>query len=73
MRSCLALGLLILCASAGAATAQHSRHDVIVHRRHEYAIPGWTYAAPPPIDYDDTPNYNDPSKFGGGTALPVTR
>jgi len=25
----------------------------------------------PPIDYDDTPSYDDPSKFGGGTALPV--
>jgi hypothetical protein len=65
MRSLLALGLLItLCASAGAATAQHSRHDVIVHQRHEYAIPGWTHAAPRPVHYDDAPSYNDPSKSG---------
>jgi hypothetical protein len=64
MRSFLALGLLItLCASAGAATARHSRH-VIVHQGHEYAIPGWTYAAPRPVHYGDAPSYNDPSKSG---------
>jgi hypothetical protein len=69
MRSFLALGLLItLCASAGAATVHHSRHQVIVRPSQ-----GWAYAAPrPPVDYDDTPSYNDPSKFGGGTALPAT-
>jgi hypothetical protein len=68
MRTFLALGLLItLCASASAATAHHSRHDAIVRPSQ-----GWAYAAPrPPIDYDDTPSYDDPSKFGGGTALPV--
>jgi hypothetical protein len=64
MRSFLALGLLItLCASAGAATARHSRH-VIVHPGHEYAIPGWAYAAPRPVHYDYAPSYNDPSKSG---------
>ena len=72
MRSFLALGLLItLCASASAATVHHSepRH-VIVHPSRGYAVPGWAYAAPrPPIYYDDAPSYDDPSKFGGGTAL----
>ena len=38
-----------------------------------YAVPGWAYAGPrPPVHFDDTPSYNDPSKFGGGEALPVT-
>jgi hypothetical protein len=68
MRFFLALGLLItLCASANAATVHHSWHHVII--RHSQ---GWAYAAPrPPIDYDDTPSYDDPSKFGGDQALPV--
>jgi hypothetical protein len=68
MRSFLALGLLItLCASASAATMHHLRHDVIVRSGQ-----GWAYAAPrPPIDYDDTSTYDDPSKFGGGRALSV--
>ena len=72
MRSFLALGLLItLCASASAATMHHSRH-VIVRSSQGYAVPGWAYAAPQPlIHYDETPSYDDPSKFGGGTALPV--
>jgi hypothetical protein len=74
MRSFLALGLLItLCASVSAAPEHHSRHHVIVPPSHGYAVPGWTYAASrPPLHYDDTPSYNDPSKFGGGTALPAT-
>jgi hypothetical protein len=69
MRSFLALGLLItLCASASAATVHHSRHHVFVR-----PSLGWAYAAPrPPVNYDDTPSYNDPSKFGGSTALPAT-
>jgi hypothetical protein len=41
------------------------------------AIPGWAYAQPrspvyrtyaqprPPVHYNDTPRYDDPSKFGG--------
>ena len=65
MRSFLALGLLItLCASASAASEHHSRHHVIVHPSQGYAVPGWTYAAPrPPLHYDDTPSYNDPSSL----------
>jgi hypothetical protein len=68
MRSFLALGLLItLCTSASAATVHHSRHVIVRPSQ------GWAYAAPrPPVDYDDTPSYNDPSKFGGGAALPAT-
>ena len=70
MRSLLALGLLItLCASAGAATLHHSQHHVIIRHSH-----GWADAvARPPIHYDDMPSYDDPSKFGGGQALPVRR
>ncbi|MGX9429924.1 hypothetical protein [Bradyrhizobium sp. LeoA1S1] len=34
---------------------------------------GWAYAGPrPPVHYGDAPSYDDPSKFGGGEALPVT-
>jgi hypothetical protein len=68
MRSFLALGRLIsLCSSASATTVQCSRHHVIVSPGRD-----WGYAAPRPVDYDDTPGYNDPSKFGGGPALPAT-
>ncbi|MEA2820777.1 MAG: hypothetical protein QOJ86_2781 [Bradyrhizobium sp.] len=69
MRSFLALGLLItLCGSASAATVHHSRRHVIVH-------PGesWAYGGPrPPVHYDDTPSYDDPSKYGGSAALSAT-
>ncbi|WP_454620308.1 hypothetical protein [Bradyrhizobium cenepequi] len=72
MRSFLGLVLLItLSASASAATAHHFRsHHVIVPHGSVYAVPGWEFATPrPPVHYDDTPSYDDPSKFGGGTAL----
>jgi hypothetical protein len=74
MRSFLALGLLItLCASASAATMHHSRH-VVIPPSHGYAVPRWAYAASrPPNHYDDTPSYDDPSKSGSDSALPVTR
>jgi hypothetical protein len=70
MRSLLALGLLItLCAYTSAASAQHSRHPLIVSPGQ-----GWSYAAPrPSVDNDAAPSYDDPSKFGGDAALPVTR
>jgi hypothetical protein len=69
MRPFLALGLLItLCASASAATVHHARHHVLVH-----PSLGWAYAAPrPQVHYDDTPSYDDPSKYGGSAALPAT-
>jgi hypothetical protein len=74
MRSILAIGLLItLCTSASAATVHHARHHVIVRPSQGYLVPGWAYAAPrPPGGYDDTPRYDDPSKFGGDAALPAT-
>ena len=78
MRSILVLGLLIaLTASADAATMRHSRtwhHLAISHRVASSfdAAPGWDYQRlSPPLRYDDTPSYNDPSKFGGSTALPI--
>ncbi len=72
MRSVLALGLWItLCASVNAATVHHPmlRH-VIVRPSQGWtsrdAVPNWDYVrARPPVHYDDTPSYNDPSKFGG--------
>jgi hypothetical protein len=76
MRSALALGLSVaLRASAEAATMHdhRTRHHVIIppNVASSFATdPGWALA-PPPAHYDDTPSYNDPSKFGGGEALPV--
>jgi hypothetical protein len=69
MRSFLALGLLItLCASASAATVHHSRHHVVVRPSES-----WAYAAPrPTVHYNDTPSYDDPSKYGGSAALSAT-
>jgi len=70
MRAFLTVGLVIaLCVSAGAATARHSRH-VIVRPSQDRFLPGWVHAAVrPQVHYNDTPSYDDPSKFGGGTAL----
>jgi hypothetical protein len=71
MRSVLALGLLItLCGSADAATEHHfrTRHHVtpgFAHPDRAYEPPG------PAVHYDDTPSYDDPSRFGGGTALGI--
>jgi hypothetical protein len=77
MRCVLAVGLLILlCSSSDAASVRHSRWT-----HHVFVRPGWTSSfaavpetyAPvqPPVHYDDTPGYNDPSGFGGSTALPI--
>ncbi len=72
MRSFLALVLLItLCASAEAATVHHSKPRHVIVRPSQgltlrHAAPGRAYAAPrPSVHYDNTPSYNDPSKFGG--------
>jgi len=32
--------------------------------RDAFAVLGW-------VQYDDTPSYDDPSRFGGGEALPI--
>jgi hypothetical protein len=63
MRSVLILGLLItLCASADAAAVHHAKpRHVIVHHS-QGPTPRF---AVPPAHYDDTPSYDDPSKFGG--------
>jgi hypothetical protein len=77
MRAVLILGLLMtLCASANAATLHHhrSRHHVVLSpgvASSFAAVPDRTYAPPPAVPYDDAPSYNDPSKFGGSTALPI--
>jgi hypothetical protein len=71
MRSVLASGLLIagllitLCGSANAARVHHhfKPREAILRNSHA-AIPPRFLA--PPVRYDDTPSYNDPSKWGGG-------
>jgi hypothetical protein len=74
MRVIPALGPFItLRGSASAATLHHSGHHVIARASHGYVFPGLTYAAPRPHGgYDDTPRYDDPSKFGGDAALSAT-
>jgi hypothetical protein len=73
MRAFWALSLLMaVCTSANAAGVHHKQQRLkspyvsgqgFVAR----SVPGSAYAAPrPDIRYDDTPSYNDPSKFGGG-------
>jgi hypothetical protein len=49
-------------------------HHVRNARQYINAIPRWSYAGPrAPVSHDATPSYDDPSKFGGSEALPVTR
>ena len=68
--SVLAVGLLTSFTSASAAKEHHHRprHAVLRHA-YNYDPPGFL-AAPrvvvPPIIEDQTPSYNDPSKWGGG-------
>jgi hypothetical protein len=77
MRSILVLSLFMtLCASANAATPHHhhTRHHVVISRGVAdsfAAVPRSVYAPPAMDPYSDAPSYNDPSKFGGDTALPV--
>ena len=78
MRSILVLSLFTaLCTSANAATVRHhhARHHVVMSpgvASSFAAMPRSAYEPPRSADpYDDTPSYNDPSKFGGGTALPA--
>jgi hypothetical protein len=61
MRFVLALGLLIaLCASANAAKVHHAKPRHVVVRPVQPVDPRF-----PPVLQDQTPSYNDPSKFGG--------
>jgi hypothetical protein len=62
MRSVLAFGLLIaLCASANAARVHHSKPRHVTVRPSQGVDPRF-----PPVLQDQTPSYDDPSKFGGG-------
>jgi hypothetical protein len=77
------LGLsMTLYASADAATLHHhrARHYVVIPpgvASSFAAAPGWSYGPSSMTErYGDTPNfdtpsYNDPSKSGGSTALPI--
>ena len=76
MRSILAFSLLIaLITSADAATMRHSsaRHHLFVSpsvaSSFDAAVPRLEFGS---SDYADTPSYNDPSKSGGSTALPIS-
>ena len=73
MRSLLSLAVLMaLCASANAATVNHARHHLVAGSSEAflgYAVPH--AAAGPTVRYNDTPSYDDPSKFGGEAPLPV--
>jgi hypothetical protein len=61
MRAVLALGLLItLCASVDAATVHHSKPRHIIVRPSQPVDPRF-----PPVLQDQTPRYDDPSRFGG--------
>jgi hypothetical protein len=73
MRTLLTVGFLIsltACASAAPIRGTHT-HRVVAHHGQavslgDFAVPREAYAAPrPPINFNDTPSYNDPSKFGG--------
>jgi hypothetical protein len=73
--------LIALCASASAARVHHFKPRHVIVRPSQRLpsgsdIPGWAYAPPRspayrvyaqprPDPYDDTPRYDDPSKFGG--------
>ena len=62
MRSVLALSLLIaLCASANAARVHHAKPRRAIVRPAQAVDPRF-----PPVLQDQTPRYDDPSKFGGG-------
>jgi hypothetical protein len=62
MRFILALGLLMitLVGSANAAKVHHAKPRHVVVRPSPRVDPRF-----PPVLQDQTPSYNDPSKFGG--------
>jgi hypothetical protein len=62
MRSVLALSLLIAFgASATAARVHHAKPRHVITRPSQAVDPRF-----PPVLQDQTPRYDDPSKFGGG-------
>lgn len=62
MRCVLALSLSIaLCASADAARVHHAKPRHVMVRPTQAVDPRF-----PPVLQDQTPRYDDPSKFGGG-------
>jgi hypothetical protein len=62
MRSVLALSLLIaFYASANAAKVHHAKPRHVIARPSQPVYPRF-----PPVLQDQTPRYDDPSKFGGG-------
>lgn len=73
MRTLLTVGFLIsltACASAAPMHGTHTRHRVVAHQGQavtlgDFAVPRQAYAASRPLYYNDTPSYDDPSKFGG--------
>ena len=75
MRSVLALSLLVaLCTSANAATAHHVKRAHHPEPRRIFVRPDrsvnplYQRLDPrfPPVIEDQTPSYDDPSKFGSG-------
>jgi hypothetical protein len=62
MRSVLALSLSIaLAASANAAKVHHAKPRHVIAQPAQAVDPRF-----PPVLQDQTPRYDDPSKFGGG-------
>jgi hypothetical protein len=71
LTSALAFGLsLALCASAQAAAPHAKSRHATVHRGRNvipgFAVPTTVDPRFPPVLEDQTPRYDDPSKFGGG-------
>jgi hypothetical protein len=62
MRYVLALGcLIVFCASAHAAKQHRYKPRQVITRPVQGIAPRY-----PPVLQDQTPSYNDPSRFGGG-------
>lgn len=62
MRAILALSLLIaFCATADAAKEHHAKPRHVIVRSSPPVDPRF-----PPVLQNQTPSYNDPSRYGGG-------
>jgi hypothetical protein len=65
----LVLPVLVLGFSVGAtasAEAARAHHPKARHASVRYSHAAVQRYVVPPVVYDDTPSYNDPSKWGGG-------